>query len=109
MASAFARQLGFVELAERAGEADENGVWPNAAFERLRLAVVAKNRLWFDYWRPQNWAFLGGDRISQPSSRDYRNPNIRWFPSEMEKFLPLIEAREREIAELVDKLEGATR
>jgi len=100
VARAFARQLGFGELAERAGAPDENGVWPNAAFERLRQAVVAKNRLWFNYWRPQNWAFLGGDRTEQPSSRDHRNPNIRWFPKEMEEFVPLIEAKEREIAEL---------
>ena len=100
VARAFARQLGFGELADRAGVPDENGVWPNAAFERLRQAVVAKNRLWFNYWRPQNWAFLGGDRTEQPSSRDHRNPNIRWFPKEMEEFAPLIEAKEREIAEL---------
>ena len=100
VARAFAQQLGFGELAERAGAPDENGVWPNAAFERLRQAVVAKNRLWFNYWRPQNWAFLGGDRTEQPSSRDHRNPNIRWFPKEMEESVPLIEAKGREIAEL---------
>jgi hypothetical protein len=97
VARAFARQLGFDE---RAGAPDENGVWPNDVFERLRQAIVAKNRLWFNYWRPQNWAFLGGDRTEQPSSRDHRNPNIRWFPLEMEEFVPLIEAKEREIAEL---------
>ena len=100
VARAFARQLGFGGFAERAGAPDENGVWPNAAFERLRQAVAAKNRFWFNYWRPQNWAFLGGDRTEQPSSRDHRNPNIRWFPVEMEEFVPLIEAKEREIAEL---------
>ena len=100
VARAFARQLGFGGFAERAGAPDENGVWPNAAFERLRQAVAAKNRFWFNYWRPQNWAFLGGDRTEQPSSRDHRNANIRWFPVEMEQFVPLLEAKEREIAEL---------
>src|SRR5206468_4043244 len=104
LARAFARQLGFENVADAAGAADEQGVWSNAAFERLRQVVVAKNQLWFNYWRPQNWAFLGGDRTEQPSSRDYRNPAIRWFPAEMEKFVPLIEAKEREIAELVNKL-----
>ena len=79
---------------------DKHGVWPNPAFEQLRNEVRAKNRLWFDYSRPQNWAFLGGDRTEQPSSRDHRNPNIRWFPLEMEEFVPLIEAKEREIVEL---------
>ena len=104
LARAFARQLGFENVADAAGVADEQGAWSNAAFERLRQVVVAKNRLWFNYWRPQNWAFLGGDRTEQPSSRDHRNPAIRWFPAEMEKFVPLIEAKEREIAELANKL-----
>ena len=104
VAGAFARQLGFAKFAEAAGDADANGAWADAAFERLRQAIVAKNRLWFNYWRPQNWAFLGGDRTGQPSSRDYRNPTIRWFPAEMEKFVPLIEAKELEIAELAKNL-----
>jgi hypothetical protein len=89
IAAEFARQLG-IDPAER----------QSPAFERLRRAVVAKNRLWFNYWRPQNWAFLGGDRISVPSSRDHRDPKIRWFPDEMEQFLPLISAKETEIREL---------
>jgi len=104
VARAFVRQLGFGSIAGVAGEPNEAGAWPNGAFERLRQVVVAKNRLWFDYWRPQNWAFLGGDRINQPSSRDHRDPKVRWFPAEMEKFVPLIEAKEREIAELAGKL-----
>jgi lysophospholipase L1-like esterase len=104
IARAFARQLGFGSVAETAGEPDNNGVWPNAAFERLRQAIMAKNRLWFDYWRPQNWAFLGGDRTSQPSSRDHRDPKVRWFPQEMERFTPLIEAKERAIAELAEQI-----
>ena len=66
-------------------------------FERMRQAILEKNQLWFDYWRPMNWAFLHGDRIEQPSSHDHRNPKVRWFPQEMEKFLPLIEAKEREV------------
>ncbi len=99
VARAFARQLGFGELANRAGEPDESGAWPNAGFEKTRQAVVTKNRLWFNYWRPQNWAFLGGDRTSQPSSRDHRNPNIRWFPDELEKFVPLILEAETRIEE----------
>ena len=89
IAAEFARQLG-IDPAER----------QSPAFERLRRAVVAKNRLWFNYWRPQNWAFLGGDRTSVPSSRDHRDPKVRWFPNEMEQFLPLISAKETEIREL---------
>jgi hypothetical protein len=104
VARAWARQLGFGTVADAAGVADERGIWSAAGFERLRQAVVAKNRLWFHYWRPQNWAFLGGDRTEQPSSRDHRDPTIRWFPAEMERFVPLIEEKDREINELADKL-----
>ena len=104
LALVFARQLGFDKAADTAGMVDDHGVWSNAAFEQLRQVIVAKNRLWFNYWRPQNWAFLGGDRTEQPSSRDHRNPTIRWFPAEMEKFVPLIEAKEREIAKLAKQL-----
>ena len=104
VARAFAQQLGLGKFARRAGEPDKNGAWPNARFEHLRQTVVAKNKLWFDYWRPQNWAFLAGDRTSQPSSRDHRDPKKRWFPEEMEKFLPLIAVEEGTIWETAAKL-----
>jgi hypothetical protein len=97
VAEAFTRQLGFRDLTLRAGGVDQNGRWSNESFEKLRQHVLEKNRLWFNYWRPQNWAFLGGDRISQQSSRDHRNPSVRWFPAEMEKYVPLLRAQEAEI------------
>jgi hypothetical protein len=100
VAEFFARQLGFVAVVQLARNAGEEGEWRNAAFEKVRQAVIAKNRLWFHYSRPQNWAFLGGDRTTQPSSRDHRNPKVRWFPAEMEKFLPLIGDAEKRIDEL---------
>ncbi len=68
-----------------------------AFLELLRTAIRAKNRLWFHYTRPQNWAFLAGNRTNQPSSRDHLDPSKRWFPEEMEQWLPLIEAKEKEI------------
>jgi hypothetical protein len=70
----------------------------------LLQLINAKNRLWFNYWRVQNWAFLAGDRTNQPSSRDWRDPSIRWFPPEREKFLPLIAEKENEIWELAERL-----
>ena len=82
----------------------QTGALPDAAAERLRQFILEKNRLWFDYWRPQNWAFLNGDRTDQPSSHDHRDPKKRWFPEEMEKFLPLIEAKEREIWKLAEEM-----
>jgi hypothetical protein len=74
---------------------------------KLQELIVAKNKLWFDYWRPQNWAFLAGDRTAQPSSRDHVDPSKRWFPPEREAFLPLIEAKEKEIDALAAQLASA--
>ena len=74
------------------------------AESELRTLIAAKNRFWFHYRRPQNWAFLAGDRVSQPSSRDYRDPSKRWFPGEMEQFLPRIAAKETEIWKMAEAL-----
>jgi hypothetical protein len=104
VAEVIARELGFPPSSESLLPPDSAGRIHAAAAERVRQTIIAKNRLWFDYWRPQNWAFLAGDRTEQPSSRDHRNPKIRWFPNELEQFKPLIEAREREIAQLTAKI-----
>jgi hypothetical protein len=105
IAKAFAQELGFSALADKAGGLNpQTGTWSNPAFERVRQQVLVKDRLWFNYYRPQNWTFLGGDRISQPSSRDHKNPTVRWFPQEMEKYIPLIKAREEEISTLAREI-----
>src|SRR6185295_11902744 len=52
VARAVARQLGV----------EEN---PSASMVQLREGIVEKNRLWFDCWRPANWSFVYGDRVSQ--------------------------------------------
>jgi lysophospholipase L1-like esterase len=109
VAARFARQLGFPELASRAGSMRADGAWSNSEFEKLRQLVIEKNKLWFNYWRPQNWAFLGGDRTSQPSSRDHRNPNVRWFPAEMEKYVPLIQEKEAEIEQVAATIRGGVK
>lgn len=70
----------------------------------VRTLIATKNRLWFHYYRPQNWAFLAGDRTNQPSSRDHLDPSKRWFPAELEKFVPLIDAKDAEIWALAQKL-----
>ena len=69
----------------------------------LRSAIAEKNRLWFDYARPSNWAFLAGDRTGQAFSRDYRDRNIRAFAQEMQQFVPLIAGAEKRIDELAAK------
>ena len=72
--------------------------------QKATTVVAAKNRLWYYYYRPQNWAFLAGDRTNQPSSRDHLDPSKRWFPEELEKFVPLIDAKDAEIWALAKKL-----
>lgn len=80
----------------------------NDDLRALLKLIQAKNRLWFNYYRPQNWAFLAGDRTNQPSSRDHLDRNIRWFPAEMEQYLPLIAAKEKEINALATQLAKPT-
>ena len=97
-------QLGLGRTAERVHLDPASGALRPEPVERLRAMIQAKNRLWFDYWRPMNWAFLRGDRTEQPSSRDHRDPKVRWFPTEMEKFPPLIEAKEKAIAKVAAEI-----
>jgi GDSL-like Lipase/Acylhydrolase family len=74
------------------------GLKPASTVDPSLLALLqAKNRLWFNYHRPQNWAFLHGDRTEQLFSRDYRDPKIRQLLLEMEEYVPLITAKEKEI------------
>jgi hypothetical protein len=75
----------------------------NYELHHMLADIRAKNRLWFHYTRPQNWAFLNGDRTEQPSSRDHKDPSKRWFPEEMKQWLPLIDAKEKEIWALAAK------
>jgi hypothetical protein len=104
VALAFTRQLNISTLAKNPGVLAPNGTWNNVRLEQLRQRIIGKDALWFNYYRPQNWAFLGGDRTSQPSSRDHLDPKVRWFPAEMEKFVPLIRAKEQEIEKLASSL-----
>jgi len=98
VAQAFAKELGLDP-----SKLSQSEKWTDPHLENLRQIIVAKNRLWFHYWRPQNWAFLRGDRTEQPSSRDHRDAKIRWFPEEMEQFLGLITQKEQEIASLASR------
>ena len=109
LAAALAQQLKMGDIAGRAGAIDPQGIWSNQDFEKLRQTVIEKNKLWFNYWRPQNWAFLGGDRTTQPSSRDHRDPKVRWFPAEIEKYVPLIAAKEAEMTQVAATIRGGMR
>ena len=102
MGRRLARALEWLPERARALDAGAPDAAATANRESLRLAVVAKNRLWFDSWRPMNWAFLGGDRTEQPSSRDHVDPKIRWFPAEMERFGPLVYDAELKVESRVE-------
>jgi hypothetical protein len=56
----------------------------------LMRSIQEKNRIWFDAWRPMNWAFLEGDRNEQSFSRDPKDNRVRGLAIEMQDFLPLI-------------------
>jgi putative membrane-bound dehydrogenase-like protein len=82
VAALIVRQLG----------ADEN---QSASMEPLRQAIVEKNRLWFDSWRPANWSFAYGDRVSQAFAKGGgTEPSLK---AEFEQHRPLIEAADTRI------------
>ncbi|HEY7425994.1 MAG TPA: SGNH/GDSL hydrolase family protein [Gemmataceae bacterium] len=58
--------------------------------ERLRQAIVAKNRLYFYRWRPENETYLFGFRKHEQGQNAHEIP----------KFDPLIAEKEKEIAKL---------
>ena len=61
--------------------------------EQLRDAIIAKNRLYFDRWRPQNQTYLFGFRKKEQGQN----------AKEIAEFDPLIEKAEKDIAELRKK------
>jgi len=65
--------------------------------EAARREVLEMERLWFDYWRPMNWAFLAGDRVGVPYSKDWHDRDKRIFPTEMDDFLPLLNQSDENI------------
>lgn len=82
---------------------DATGAFRKESLEKLRRAVQVKNGLWTDAWRPANWAFLNGDRMEQPSSRDHVDRRIRWFPVEIQQFPALLREQESKIDALLEK------
>ena len=61
----------------------------------LREAIVQKNQLWFDCWRPANWSFVYGDRINQKfGTAGGSEPSLQVA---FERQLPLVEAADERI------------
>jgi hypothetical protein len=95
-AQVFASQLGFADRVASIKKREAEEVLLPETAEKLRRAIGQKNDLWFRYWRPTNWAFLYGNRQSQPSSRDHIDRKHRWFTEELQNALPhLVEAELR--------------
>lgn len=65
--------------------------------EGARRHILEMERLWFDYWRPMNWAFLSGDRTEVAYSKDWKDPTKRIFPDEMKEFEPLLRQADQNI------------
>ena len=66
--------------------------------DSLRVAVVEKNRLWFDCWRPSNWSFVYGDRITSHYGKGAGSaPDLQ---RSFEKQLPLVEKADKRITQL---------
>ncbi|MBC8001123.1 MAG: DUF1080 domain-containing protein, partial [Opitutaceae bacterium] len=42
---------------------------PSLGDNSLRTTIIEKNRIWFNTWRPMNWAFAYGDRNTQPFAK----------------------------------------
>ena len=67
--------------------------------EPLRLAVIEKHRLWYDYWRPANWKLLYGDDARRQFTRGGKD--YIPFKEEWRQLVPLVgkaEERVRRIA-----------
>ncbi len=83
-----------------------DGSFHQAGIEVVRQAALHNARLWDAYWRPTNWAFLYGDRQSQPSSRSHLDSANRWFPVEIEAILPRLEQGDASIQSAAKQVLG---
>ncbi|MDA0814834.1 MAG: hypothetical protein O3C21_20845, partial [Verrucomicrobia bacterium] len=64
-------------------------------FPALRESIVEKNRLWFDCWRPMNWAFAYGDRTTQLFGQPVENQP--YLTEELAQYKALIDQEEARI------------
>lgn len=89
VAREIARQLGAAETADAPD--------PTPA---LRQGIVEKNRLWFDCWRPANWSFVYGDRVSQVFAKAAGNePSLK---EAFERYRPLLAEADARIQTLAE-------
>jgi len=90
------RALAGIVLAQLGKSAASEDADPDS-LHSLRQAIDRKNRLWLQYYRPSNWAFLFGDRQHVPASRDVEKREERWFVREIDTLPGLINSTESDI------------
>lgn len=67
--------------------------------DRIRPAIIQKNQIWFDCWRPANWSFVYGDRINQRFGKaSGKTPSLQIA---LENQLPLVLEADKRIHQLV--------
>jgi len=65
---------------------------------KLRPSIIEKNRLWADCWRPANWSFVYGDRISQNYGKGFGPvPSLK---ENFEAYKPLVSSWDKHIQSL---------
>jgi hypothetical protein len=94
------------KTASRATAAEETGFpiqhGPEAdQAERLRKAIVAKNRLYFHRWRPQNETYLFGFRKQEQGQNAHEIPEFDPFVEKAEKEIAALARPEAHVYELV--------
>jgi putative heme-binding domain-containing protein len=91
---------------EQAGIADQIArqlgvpIRRKADLEPLRLAVIEKHRLWYDYWRPANWKLLYGDDARRQFTRGGQDKIA--FEEEWNKLIPLITTAEQRVWQIAN-------
>ena len=65
----------------------------------VKEEIVRKNRLWFDLWRPANWSFVYGDRVSQAYGQSSSiAPDLQ---TTIERQLPQVQQADQRIHDMV--------
>lgn len=76
---------------------DPESALKSSNLQTLQQTVLRKDFLWQQYYHPTNWAFLYGDRQSQPASRSHLDKDKRWFRNEVSQLPDLISETETDI------------
>ncbi len=67
--------------------------------DALLGAIVQKNQLWFDCWRPANWSFAYGDRVNQMYGKGGNGlPSLQGVIEDQLKYVELADGRIHRLA-----------